>query len=689
MSYVVLARKWRPQNFADLVGQEHVSRTLANAIATDRVAHAFLFTGVRGVGKTSTARMLAKALNCEKGPTAEPCLTCDTCMQIGNGTDVDVQEIDGASYTGVEAVRSLQETIPYRPARDRFKIYIVDEVHMLSNAAWNAFLKTLEEPPPHVKFIFATTEVQKVPVTILSRCQRYDFKLIRTDAIAERLTYVLGEEKIEADDQAVRIVAREAAGSMRDAMSLLDQVIAWVGGTEEKLSAEGVARVLGVASRSVLHQLGSAVVDGDAATCLEVTAGLAQQGYPLANVARDFLEHLRMVVVAKVSPDPSQLLEVADEELADIRALAERANVDDLSRLYLGFSRAYDDIARSAQVRGAFEMALVRLAHRPPLVPLDELLQRLAELEQRLGKRGGGGGGGGGGGRRPAPREAEMRAASPPSVPAQMAPPAPPAPTPTGPAPAQASDPRAPTGMPRSAPPVVERRPPSRGPKPAFEPPPFPQRKPPSSQDSRPPSSGRAPRSQRPRPPTSPEALFGPPPKGLRTAAEAAEGESDASSERRPEDNICLPSERADVEPLPRKPAIPPAVLEAWESILSAVREKKAPIASVFEHAAPLEVASGRLVLGYPPGSFLLQQAQNADNQALLEAAATEHFSASTAIEIDTSARHQEVETLAERNAAIAREAERQARKKVEGHPLVLAAQELLGARLRDVRLPG
>src|SRR6185295_14863529 len=210
MSYVVLARKWRPQSFEDLVGQGHVSTTIGNAIAQNRVAHAFLFTGVRGVGKTTSARILAKALNCEKGPTAKPCQVCAPCKEITAGMDVDVQEIDGASYNGVDEVRRLQEGLVFRPARDRSKIFIVDEVHMLSNAAWNAFLKTLEEPPPHVKFIFATTEVHKVPVTILSRCQRYDFKLIPTQVIARRLRDVLGQESIEADDSAVAVLAREA-----------------------------------------------------------------------------------------------------------------------------------------------------------------------------------------------------------------------------------------------------------------------------------------------------------------------------------------------------------------------------------------------------------------------------------------------------------------------------------------------
>ncbi|HEV8548759.1 MAG TPA: DNA polymerase III subunit gamma/tau, partial [Polyangiaceae bacterium] len=261
MSYVVLARKWRPLRFDDLVGQEHVARTLGNAIKSGRVAHAFLFTGVRGVGKTTSARILAKALNClgdpettppgtDPGPTVSPCLKCAACLEIAAGADMDVWEIDGASYNGIDEVRKLQDSLPYRPQRDRYKIFIVDEVHMLSQSAWNAFLKTLEEPPPHVKFIFATTEVHKVPVTILSRCQRYDFKLIAASTIAARLRFVLEQEKVSFDDAAVHIIAREAAGSMRDAMSLLDQVLASVGGgAGERLTAEGVARVLGVADR--------------------------------------------------------------------------------------------------------------------------------------------------------------------------------------------------------------------------------------------------------------------------------------------------------------------------------------------------------------------------------------------------------------------------------------------------------
>ena len=294
---------------------------------------------------------------------------------------MDVREIDGASYTGVDDVRKLQESLPYRPARDRFKIFIIDEVHMLSQNAWNAFLKTLEEPPAHVKFIFATTEVHKVPVTILSRVQRFDFKLIPTRLIAERLRTVLTSEGINFDEMALSIIAREAAGSMRDAMSLLDQVIAW---RPDGLEGESVALVLGVASRRVLHDLGRALVNHDVQTCLTLVNQLANEGYDLSHVARDFLGLLRDLVVAKACEQPTALLDLPDTEVNDVLTLAQDANLDDLTRLHQGFSDGYDDVVRSGQPRSALEMLLVRLSRRPPLLPLDELLNRLGSLEHRF-----------------------------------------------------------------------------------------------------------------------------------------------------------------------------------------------------------------------------------------------------------------------------------------------------------------
>src|SRR5437588_2216760 len=257
-AYTVLARRYRPQQFADLIGQEPVARALTNALQSNRVAHAYVFTGARGVGKTSAARILAKALNCAQGPTATPCDQCEICQSIASGEDVDVLEIDGASNRGIDEVREIRQNVQYRPARSRYKIYIIDEVHMLTAPAFNALLKTLEEPPEHVKFIFATTEVQKIPVTILSRCQRFDFAGIGTARIVDRLREVVQSERMHADDEALELVARRAAGSMRDAQSLLDQLLAFGG---ERLTSDQVHQLLGTAHDERVIALASAVLE--------------------------------------------------------------------------------------------------------------------------------------------------------------------------------------------------------------------------------------------------------------------------------------------------------------------------------------------------------------------------------------------------------------------------------------------
>ncbi|MBP9112896.1 MAG: DNA polymerase III subunit gamma/tau [Polyangiaceae bacterium] len=384
MSYVVLARKYRPQSFADLVGQEHVATTLANAIESNRVAHAFLFTGVRGVGKTTSARLLAKSLNClgkdgeNKGPVAIPCQVCAACNEITLGNDMDVQEIDGASYNGVDEVRKLQEGLLFRPARDRYKIYIVDEVHMLSNAAWNAFLKTLEEPPPHVKFIFATTEVHKVPATILSRCQRYDFKLIPSSVIVSRLETVLNREECTAEPGALSILSKEAAGSMRDAMSLLDQVLAYSG---KSLKEADVARVLGVADSAAMETLVEGILRGDAKNALSIVASLSEQGVDLVHFSKALLTRFRDLLVLRSTDDPA-LLDCTSDEITRFRALIKEFSTAELLRLFNGFSSQFDEIARGGFPKMSLEMVLVRLAHRPPLASFDELIARLEDLEK-------------------------------------------------------------------------------------------------------------------------------------------------------------------------------------------------------------------------------------------------------------------------------------------------------------------
>src|SRR4051812_5620132 len=283
MSYLVLARKYRPQTFEEIVGQEHVTRTLQNAIRQGRLHHAFLFTGARGVGKTTAARILAKALSCDQAPTPTPCNQCESCREIAAGTSVDVQEIDAASNNSVDNIRDLREAIRYAPVRGKKKVYILDEVHMLSTSAWNALLKTLEEPPPHAVFVFATTDPHKLPQTILSRVQRYDFKLVPTSRLVEHLADVLGREGLEFDRSALQLVAREGAGSVRDSLSLLDQVLASAQG---RLTEEQTAAVLGVADRGLILGLGRAILNREAGEALRLVAHAYERGFDLVQLAR-------------------------------------------------------------------------------------------------------------------------------------------------------------------------------------------------------------------------------------------------------------------------------------------------------------------------------------------------------------------------------------------------------------------
>lgn len=379
MSYLVLARKWRPQTFSDLVGQEHVSQTLKNAIDGGRVAHAFLFTGARGVGKTSSARILAKALNCESGLTVEPCNSCTTCLEITEGNSVDVFEIDGASNTGVDDIRELRDNIKYLPSRSRYKIFIIDEVHMLTTNAFNALLKTLEEPPPHVKFIFATTEPHKVPITILSRCQRFDFKRIALPRIVSRLRYIVDQEGVQISDEALAVVARKGDGSMRDSLSTLDQVLAFCG---DAVNDADVAALLGVVDRRLIMDGCRAVLDCDVKGALEIVAQVDSFGYSMRQFCHELINQFRNIAILKAVGEPGDLLELSDAELGELRGFGDKSAHQDLQRHLSILLKSEADIAHAGFPRLILEMALIKMASLAPAIPVQELLRRLDALEQ-------------------------------------------------------------------------------------------------------------------------------------------------------------------------------------------------------------------------------------------------------------------------------------------------------------------
>jgi DNA polymerase-3 subunit gamma/tau len=379
MSYVVLARKYRPQAFEEMTGQEHVVRTIENAIKLGRVAHAYLFAGPRGVGKTTAARLLARALNCEQGPTAQPCGVCRPCIEITAGVSTDVAEIDGASNNGVENVREIRENARYLPQRDRHRIYIIDEVHMLSQAAFNALLKTLEEPPPHVKFIFATTEPQKLPDTILSRCQRHNFRRISQPAMLARLQEIAAAEKVAISERALSLVVRQSEGGMRDALSLLDQVLSACG--ESPTDAQ-VAEALGAIDRTVLHAFAEALVKGDAGRLLATTRELWDRGVDLQDLTEDLALHLRHLFVAKVTGAGPE--ELADADRQAVLTLAREADAAQLARLFDVVYAAVWEVGRAPQPRLALEMALLKGIHLAPAGSIPELIARVERLASGL-----------------------------------------------------------------------------------------------------------------------------------------------------------------------------------------------------------------------------------------------------------------------------------------------------------------
>jgi DNA polymerase-3 subunit gamma/tau len=380
MSYEVLARKWRPKVFEDVIGQEHITQTLINAIKTDRLAHAYLFSGARGVGKTSVARILAKAINCEEGKPGIPCDHCQSCTEITNGSSVDVQEIDGASNRGIDEIRELRENIKYMPSSSKFRVYIIDEVHMLTLPAFNALLKTLEEPPPHVKFIFATTEPHKVPITILSRCQRFDFKRIPVGKVVAQLEQIAKEEGIEANKSALTLIARESEGSMRDAESLLDQVVSFAG---PKIEDKDISNILGIIDRDLVFECSEAIIDGSPEKCMQIVEKIYAYGFDIKEFYRVLMDRFRDLMVVLVAPK-SDLIDITSNDRIEIERQAKEAGLEKLQQFLTILITREQDLKFTSHPRLILETIMIKLCRLREVLSFDELIGKIDALEKRL-----------------------------------------------------------------------------------------------------------------------------------------------------------------------------------------------------------------------------------------------------------------------------------------------------------------
>lgn len=609
MSYVVLARKWRPRFFEEVVGQGHVAQTLKNSIEQDRVAHAYLFTGSRGVGKTTTARILSKALNCHKGPAQTPCYQCPSCIEISNGQAIDVFEIDGASNRGINEIRELREGARYAPNRDRFKIYIIDEVHMLTTEAFNALLKTLEEPPPHVKFIFATTEPQKIPITILSRCQRFDFKRINQQDIVHHLEQICQQEHIQTDKTSLQLIARQAAGGMRDALSLLDQVISFAG---MNIDQEQVVQILGVANRRHLFDLSEAILTRNTQLALTTLDEVHRYGYDLSQFVGELVQHFRDLTVAKAVEHPDRVTSLTETELQHVGALISQVQPDVLHRCFQVIIQGAQEMSKSTYPKLILEMTLVRMCQLEPLVGLDLLVEKLVDLEDLLGD-------GEAGKKKIEPLTIPSSAPTPSSItPNVIKPQAPPANTPAQTQPQVESQPTPTPSVASAIPnPFEAPEPPSEPPTPA-EPPtpqpsqtiqpsvpdpfePLPSNEPtptiePPKQEG-PPAYLKAPDIGAPREASKPAFEFTPP------APIEQEPEPEPQPEVQPqevEDNTIpeVPSWMSD-EPVNEEALAelldenqPPTIdlhdmepIQAWKSVVDYIRRDTAPLAATLEHA--------------------------------------------------------------------------------------------------------
>src|SRR6202790_1000137 len=379
MSYQVLARKYRPQKFSDVIGQEHVTRTLQNAIAQERIAHGYIFSGHRGIGKTTVARILAMSLNCRSSsdnkPVAEPCGVCESCTEIRAGSSVDVIEIDAATNRGIDEIRELREGTRYRPARDRFKIYILDEAHQITDAAFNALLKTLEEPPSHVVFMLATTQPEDIPQTIRSRCQHFSFRAVRFEEILGQLRDLVGREKIEADEDALALLAEAGDGSIRDALSILDQAIACCDG---RLTAETIRQLAGATPSTVLEEMMQAGARSSSEEVLRLVDRLISEGHSPTHFARQMVRFLRNTIVAKIAGGNSSLLQISGDERARVARVAELFSEEDLARHLQIMLRTHGELGYRQEQRFHLELGLLKMSHAQRLLPIEQLLSEAA-----------------------------------------------------------------------------------------------------------------------------------------------------------------------------------------------------------------------------------------------------------------------------------------------------------------------
>ncbi len=380
MPYLVLALKYRPQTFDEIVGQEHVCETLKNAIASGKVAHAYLFSGPRGIGKTTTARILAKALNCKEGPTSQPCNKCTSCVEIARGSSIDVLEIDGASNRGIDEIRALRENVKFAPVSSRYKVYIIDEAHQITHDAFNALLKTLEEPPRHIIFMLATTQPERIPATILSRCQRFSFKLIPQKKIFDRLNYIVGKEKLKIDKEALNLIAYRGEGSLRDAQSLLDQVISYAGG--KKISLEETNFILGVLPFERLVEFSDLIAEHKAREILSLIDEITESGYNLHQFIKDLRQHFRNMLLMKVAGEDTKILELPDKHREILLRGKEQFTEENLVRIIDLLSKTYESMKWSEQPRLVIEVEMFRLCQ--PYIPIGEIIERIGKLEKSL-----------------------------------------------------------------------------------------------------------------------------------------------------------------------------------------------------------------------------------------------------------------------------------------------------------------